>query len=367
MRARFGLFSFQPNQSRQPADFAGIRPDSSNITAFYGKPLTYEKSQFANASGATKTLTNESETDMARNTRLSAETLTEADLIAAARAASTRSEYAKDVQYFLMAGYGIPTTVAELAEYITKEATHVKPRTLARRLVAIHVAHTERGHASPVHAPRIKQLMKGIRRSVGTAPRQVAALMKTDLIELLLAANKGRPMQAARDVALLLVGWVGAFRRSEVASLQVEDVSWLDSGMEILLRHSKVDQERRGYVKFLPASHGAWCPSKALKHWLEVSGITSGYMFRPINRHDQINDATLTPHSVARIVKRLAEQAGRDPSAYSGHSLRSGFVSAGILAGVPSYQLMQVTGHRSEATLQKYVRIRDRRKIPALL
>lgn len=209
--------------------------------------------------------------------------------------------------------------------------------------------------------------MKGIRRSVGTAPRQVAALMKTDLIELLLTANKGRPLQAARDVALLLVGWVGAFRRSEVASLQVEDVSWLDGGMEILLRHSKVDQEGQGYVKFLPSSHGAWCPSKTLKHWLEASGITSGYMFRPINRHDQISDAALTPHSVARTIKRLAGQAGHDPSSYSGHSLRSGFVSAGILAGVPSYQLMQVTGHRSEATLQKYVRIRDRRKVPSLL
>ena len=233
--------------------------------------------------------------------------------MAAARAASTRSEYAKDVQYFVTAGYSIPATVGELAEYITKEAARIKPRTLARRLVAIHVAHTERGHASPVHAPRIKQLMKGIRRSVGTAPRQVAALMKTDLLELLLVANKGRPMQAARDVALLLVGWVGAFRRSEVASLAVEDVSWLDSGIEILLRHSKVDQEGQGYVKFLPASHGAWCPNKALKHWLEVSGITTGHMFRPINRHDQISDAMLTPHSVARIVKRLAEQAWTRP------------------------------------------------------
>ena len=289
--------------------------------------------------------------------------------MAAARAESTRIEYAKDVQYFVTAGYSIPATVAELAEYITKEAARIKPRTLARRLVAIHVAHTEHGHASPVHAPRIKQLMKGIRRSVGTAPRQVAALMKTDLLELLLSAsaNKGRPLQTARDVALLLVGWVGAFRRSEITSLQVEDVCWLDGGIEVLLRNSKVDQEGQGYVKFLPASHGTWCPSKALKHWLEVSGITTGHMFRPINRHDQIVNSVLTPHSVARIVKRLAEQAGHDPSAYSGHSLRSGFVSAGILAGVPSYQLMQVTGHRSEATLQKYVRIRDRRKIPALL
>lgn len=174
-------------------------------------------------------------------------------------------------------------------------------------------------------------------------------------------------MQTARDVALLLVGWVGAFRRSEVARLQVEDVSWLDGGMEILLRHSKVDQEGQGYVKFLPASHSAWCPSKALKHWLEASGITSGYIFRPVNRHDQIGDSVLTAHSVARIVKRLAKLAGHDPSAYSGHSLRSGFVSAGILAGVPSYQLMQVTGHKSEATLQKYVRIRDRRNVPPIL
>jgi site-specific recombinase XerD len=120
-------------------------------------------------------------------------------------------------------------------------------------------------------------------------------------------------------------------------------------------------------VKFIPLAYGDRCPVKALKHWQEVSGDSTGFIFRPVNRHEQIADNPLTPHAVAQIVKRIIKQTGRDPEQYSGHSLRAGFATAGTLAGIPSYQLMQVTGHRSEATLQKYVRIGKRRQIPSLL
>ena len=109
------------------------------------------------------------------------------------------------------------------------------------------------------------------------------------------------------------------------------------------------------------------CPVKALKHWQSVCGNSTGHIFSAVNRHDQIADKPLTPHAVAHIVKRIVELTGRDPDLYSGHSLRSGYVTAGTLAGIPSYQLMQQTGHKSEATLQKYVRIGKRRQIPSLL
>jgi len=181
------------------------------------------------------------------------------------------------------------------------------------------------------------------------------------------AANKGRPNHAARTAALLAIGWAGAFRRSELVTLTWESVTWLDSGIEITLRTSKVDQTGIGFVKFIPLAYGDRCPVKALRRWQEVSGDSTGFIFRRINRHDQIADTPLTPHAVAHIVKRLIEQTGRDPKLYSGHSLRAGFATAGTLAGIPSYQLMQVTGHRSEATLQKYVRIGKRRQIPSLL
>lgn len=168
-------------------------------------------------------------------------------------------------------------------------------------------------------------------------------------------------------MALLAIGWAGAFRRSELVSLTWDCVTWLESDIEITLKSSKVDQAGAGFVKFIPHAYGDRCPVKALKHWQEVCGNSTGFIFAPVNRHDQIADKPLTPHAVAQIVKRIIKMTGRDPEMYSGHSLRAGFATAGTLAGIPSYQLMQITGHKSEATLQKYVRIGKRRQIPSLL
>ena len=293
--------------------------------------------------------------------------LTEEDYLAAAKAGSTRAEYAKDVRYYLESGGTIPATVNQVVTFITAMATSLAVATIEKRLVSLHVEHLERGFKSPVHDPRIKQLMKGVRRSLGVGQRQVTAIEKNTLIDMWSAASKGRPVQAARNMALLAIGWAGAFRRSELVSLQWTDVAWLDSGIEITLRFSKVDQTGVGFVKFIPHAYGDRCPVKALKHWQNTCGVDTGFIFAPVNRHDQIRDKPLTPHAVAHIVKQIIELTGRDPALYSGHSLRAGFATAGTLAGIPSYQLMQQTGHRSEATLQKYVRIGKRRQIPSLL
>jgi len=293
--------------------------------------------------------------------------LTEEDYLAAAKAHSTRAEYAKDVRYFLEAGGAIPATVAQVVEFITAMATTLAVATIEKRLVSLHVEHLERDLKSPVHDPRIKQLMKGVRRSLGVAQRQVTAIEKNTLIDMWSAASKARPVQAARNMALLAIGWAGAFRRSELVSLKWTDVVWLDSGIEITLQFSKVDQTGVGLVKYIPHAYGDRCPVKALKHWQVTCGVDTGFIFAPVNRHDQIRDKPLTPHAVAHIVKQIIALTGRDPALYSGHSLRAGFATAGTLAGIPSYQLMQQTGHRSEATLQKYVRIGKRRQLPSLL
>jgi len=293
--------------------------------------------------------------------------LTEEDYLAAAKAVSTRAEYAKDLVYYFQSGGSIPATVDQVVTYITTMAISLAVATIEKRLVSLHVAHMEQGHPSPVHDPRIKQMMKGVRRSLGVGQRQVAAIEKNTLIDMWSAASKGRPVQAARTMALLAIGWAGAFRRSELVSLTWESVTWLDNGIEITLLSSKVDQAGAGFVKFIPLAYGDRCPVKALKHWHEISGNSAGFIFRPVNRHDQIADKPLTPHAVAQIVKRIVALTGRDPELYSGHSLRAGFATAGTLAGIPSYQLMQQTGHKSEATLQKYVRIGKRRQLPSLL
>jgi integrase len=293
--------------------------------------------------------------------------LTEADFLAATRTESTRAEYAKDLRYFAEAGGQVPATVDQVVEYIEQMANGLAVATIEKRLVSLHVAHLEQGHPSPVQDPRIKQLMQGVRRSIGVCQRQVKAIEKEVLLDMWSVASKGSPNWSGRTTALIAIGWAGAFRRSELVSLTWDAVTWLDSGIEILLRTSKVDAAGHGYTKYIPVAYGDRCPVKALKAWQDINGKTEGTIFRPVNRHDQILDKPLTAHSVAQIVKRLIEETGRDPRLYSGHSLRAGFATAGTLAGIPSYQLMQVTGHRSESTLQKYVRIGRRRQIPSLL
>jgi len=293
--------------------------------------------------------------------------LSEDDYLAAAKAASTRAEYAKDIQHYRASGGKLPATVDSVVDYITAMAATLAVATIEKRLVSLHVEHLDSGHPSPVHDPRVKQLMKGVRRSLGVAQRQVTAIEKNILIDMWTAASKGRPVQAARTMALLSIGWAGAFRRSELVALTWDCVNWLESGVEITLRSSKVDQEGVGHVKFIPVAYGDRCPVDALKHWQEVCGDDAGPIFRSVSRHDQISDKSLTPHAVALIVKRLIELTGRDPAKFSGHSIRSGWTTEGHLRGISSVQLMAQTGHKSEATLQKYVRIGKRRQLPSLL
>ena len=293
--------------------------------------------------------------------------LTEQDYLLAARTKSTRTEYAKDLRYFMGAGGCIPASVDQIVNYVTTVAPTLAVATIERRLVSIHVAHVDQGFPSPVHDSRVKQLMQGVRRSLGVAQRQVKSIEKEILLDMWSAANQANPTWAARTVALFAIGWAGAFRRSELVSLTWESVTWLDSGIEILLKSSKVDPSASGFTKYIPYAHGDRCPVKALKHWQDVCGCTTGFIFKAVGQSGRISVKPLTAHGVAQIVKRIIKKTGRDPEVFSAHSLRAGFVTAGTLALVPDFLLMQVTGHKSHATLQKYVRIGKRRQIPSLL
>lgn len=293
-------------------------------------------------------------------------TLTADDYIAASKAASTKREYANDVRLYLESGGTIPATVEQLSEYLVNIAATLAPATIARRLVALHRHHIDQGFPSPVRDPHIRSLTQGIRRTLGVRQRQVKALEVAELLEAVAAALKQQPLRAARDSALLLCGWAGAMRRSEIVALRAEDIQDLDGGVTFLIRRSKVDQDGHGFVKFIPFAHGERCPVKALKHWQELTGIRSGILFRAINKHGQVSERQLSTHAVAYIIKGLIARTGREPAEYSGHSLRSGFLTAGAVAGLPTYQLMAVSGHRSEQMLLRYIRP-SRRRVPSLL
>jgi integrase len=293
-----------------------------------------------------------------------------ASYAAGAQSNATTRAYDADIRHFKQHGGSIPATPTIVAEYLANFAGILAVSTLQRRLSAIHRAHTDVGLVSPVMDSLVERTMQGIRRTVGTKQRQVVALVKDDLLEMMVHIERQRPMKAARDKALLLVGFSGAFRRSELVALRYEDITYFEGGVELLIRRSKTDQEGAGRTVFIPHARGIRCPSKALTNWLSLARIVSGFLFRAINRYDQVvGDKALTPQSVALIVKSSFRMLAGDEAAkcVSGHSLRAGYCTEAAMAGLHNYQIREQTGHKSDVTLARYIRPVAKRKTPSLL
>jgi integrase len=138
-------------------------------------------------------------------------------------------------------------------------------------------------------------------------------------------------------------------------------------GLEILLRRSKTDQEGVGRTCFIPYAGGNRCPVLALKHYREVAGIKDGWLFRAVDRHENVSTTPLSAQSVALILKEAVKKAGGDPSQVSGHSLRAGYCTQAAIAGLQPWQIREQTGHTSDLMLARYIRPVAKRKIPSLL
>lgn len=291
-------------------------------------------------------------------------------LTQAARSDSTRRSYAQDIRHFKQHSK-IPATPEMVAEYLASFAGVLSVATLQHRLIALHQAHTDAGFDSPTSDRLVKRTMQGIRRTYGVAQRRVKALVKDDLLELLVTVAKQKPLKAARDRALLLVGFAGAFRRSELVALTVEDLIPHAHGIELLIRRSKTDQDGIGRTVFVPlANSEERCPVTALQAWLELAGICSGSIFRRINRHDRmVGDAALTNQSVALILKSATYKSkGVDAAkVVSGHSLRAGFVTEAATVGMQTSTIMGQTGHKSLEMVMRYIRPAQKRQIQSLL
>lgn len=266
---------------------------------------------------------------------------------------STRRAYSTDIAQFLQWGGRIPTTPARLASYLAQNAEKLSYATLCRRVVAIGRAHKIKQLDSPADSDIVKATLQGIRRTNGVAQRRVAPVLLRDVRNMV---RKLQGIRGARDKALLLMGFAGAFRRSELVAIRVEDIQLVAEGLVIRLRRGKTDQGGAGRDIAIPYMRGSCCPVKAVVAWLEQSGITSGTLFRRVDRYGHITGAGLTPQSVALIVKERAEAIGLDSQQLSGHSLRAGFVTSASKCGASSWKIRQQTGHQSEAGMQRYIR-----------
>jgi integrase len=153
---------------------------------------------------------------------------------------------------------------------------------------------------------------------------------------------------------LLLLGFAGAFRRSELVALNVEDIEADAAGVKILIHHSKTDQEGVGATIAVVKGSIA-CPVAALRAWLNAAAINGGPVFRSVKKGGKLGNR-LIGHSIAEIVKFHAERVGLDPKLFSGHSLRSGFLTSAAKRGASIFKMMDVSRHRSIDTLRDYVR-----------
>ena len=199
--------------------------------------------------------------------------------------------------------------------------------------------------------------MQGIRRLKGVAQREAKALQRDDLFAVL--SQMGKRRIDIRDKALLLIGFAGAFRRSELVGLDREDVEYVRQGIVIRLRRSKTDQLSSGRKIAIPFGRTRWCPVQHLNDWLAHSDIEEGPLFRSIDRHGHIAVQRLSGKAVSIIVKRRAEAAGFDSEPYSGHSLRAGLATSAAMAGASMWKIRQQTGHASDAMLTRYIRNGD--------
>jgi integrase len=193
-------------------------------------------------------------------------------------------------------------------------------------------------------------------RKLGAPPKPVDALLSEDIKRMI--RSMPNTLIGMRDRALIIIGFAGAFRRSEIVGLDVDDISYRDEGLVILLARSKTDQTGEGRWVGIPyGKNPDTCPVAALRRWLETSGISEEAIFRGLDRHGNIVSDRLSRRSVGEIIKRAARMAGLDPARYSGHSLRSGHCTQAARSGVAEHVIMQQTGHRCQATLKRYIRL----------
>ena len=277
-------------------------------------------------------------------------------------APATRRAYRTDYRLFSLWARGrglvsLPAEPATVAAFLASEADAGRSvSTLEHRMAAIRYAHLLAGHEAPTTTEVVRATLAGIRRTRAVRPVQKTPAT-VDLVEALVSGC-GEDLHGRRDRALLLLGFAGAFRRSELAAIEREHLTWEQMGLRIFLPSSKTDQEGRGEeVAVLRGER--LCPVLALDSWLEAACILGGPIFRAVLPGGKVSVMPLSDRSVALIVKRRALAAGLDPDGFSGHSLRAGFLTSAAEAGAGLFAMMDVSRHKSVETVRGYIRRAD--------
>ena len=296
-------------------------------------------------------------TPTTRTTLASTEANALQSLIHAATADNTRKTYRSAVRQFQKWGGLLPCPPSTLCRYLLDKAALLNPRTLQLHVTAISQWHQIQGFNDPARDNTVKKALKGIARTHGTPKQKAAALQLTHITRLLKhLSQQPASHQQRRDRALVLVGYLGGFRRNELVGIQVNHLKWEDGGLLIQLPRSKTDQTGDGLVRALPSGSTGACPVEALTAWLDGAEITEGPVFRPVNRWGHILPKQLTPGAINECLKKHGRTCGFDfiPT-LSSHSLRRGMATASAKAGANFKDIKKQGGWKSDTTVWEYI------------
>ncbi len=256
--------------------------------------------------------------------------------------------------------YPLPAQSEIVALYVTDLTRTHSVSSINIAVAAISQAHQAAGLESPTQTSSFRSVWRGIRRTLGVAPKQQKVPTTTDVVKAMLDTMPDG-MIGVRDRALILFAFASALRRSEITQADVDSVRFVDRGMEITVARSKTDQEGRGHVVAVPyGSLLRTCPVRALRRWIEEAGIQEGPLFRGIDRHGRVSGTRMDSGSVARIVQRSVGRTGRNPREFGGHSTRSGFITSAAANGASERSIAEISNHRSVQVLRSYVRAATR-------
>lgn len=276
------------------------------------------------------------------------------------KAVNTRKAYRADWSEFQawcarFQRQALPALPETVAYYLADESLRLKVSTLERRLATISEAHKTAGYESPTLHKQVRLVWSGIKREKGTAQLHMKPTLTRHLRAMI--AKLPDSLVGCRDRALLLLGFAGAMRRSELVGLTIADLAFTDEGLVVLIRKCKTDQAGEGRKIGIPfGSQPETCPVKAVQKWLDETRIDEGPLFRSVSRGGLIRDTALSDRVVANVVKRSLTAAGKSATRYAGHSLRAGLITQAAMAGVSERAIQEQSGHKSLLVLRRYIR-----------
>lgn len=251
----------------------------------------------------------------------------------------------------------LPTEPETIVNYMNDLADAAKANTISRRVTAISENHIAAGYGriNPAHDGLVRNAMMAIRREKGTFQHGKSPIL-LETIQLLADCFEDNDIVSLRDRAILFLGFAGAFRRSELVNIQIQDLTFSSEGLTIFIPQSKGDQLGHGnYIAIPYAPDKTICAVHAAEQWILAAQLQHGPLFRPFKKNKELRDTQLSDKSVALIVKKYINKIGLNAADFAGHSLRRGFATSAAQHDIDALTIMRQTRHKSEKMVHRYI------------